>query len=649
MLILSLIFTASLTLTQVSDTLDVATVTDSKNIALGSSVPIQRKNSAKLSKAGVISLAEALKTFSGVNVKDYGGLGGMKTVSIRSFGSQHTGIIYDGQVISNVQNGQVDIGRFNLDNVSSISLEICGVEDIFRPARLSGSVGVLSIESAKPTFNDHSTLVTAGLRQGSFDTWNPYINFQQRLGRKWSAVLWANYLYTDGNYPFILRNGNLVSTRRRSHSDVSAVNGEAAIYGDLRRGGRLNFRLSYYGSERGLPGSVVLYTENAPQRLWDRDMRVSALYDVSLGFEWKLKTSASYSNIWNRFVDYNSIYDPHLDDRYRQEEWNASIAALYQPFSHWDFSLAHDVAFNTLTASIPGCPYPERISTYTSLSGKYYSQRLTAVTSLLGIFAKEWAQSGNPSPDRFHISPSVSLSYALPRSIHIRASFKDSYRMPTFNDLYYPRVGSRTLKPEHAYQTNLGLTWEGIFGKHEVAVTADGYWNAVRNRIVAVPSMFIWSMRNVGRVRILGTDLSTSYKGQVCDWMGVHVSATYSYQYAVDVTNPSAKNYRHQIAYTPRNYGSVNSIVELPWFNFSYTLQAVGQRYSLTQNTLAYRIEPYADHSISINREFVLGKKHLWKLNLSAEGLNLSGANYEIIKFYPMPGIQYRLSIKITY
>ena len=142
MLILSLIFTASLTLTQVSDTLDVATVTDSKNIALGSSVPIQRKNSAKLSKAGVISLAEALKTFSGVNVKDYGGLGGMKTVSIRSFGSQHTGIIYDGQVISNVQNGQVDIGRFNLDNVSSISLEICGVEDILRPDRLSGFVGV---------------------------------------------------------------------------------------------------------------------------------------------------------------------------------------------------------------------------------------------------------------------------------------------------------------------------------------------------------------------------------------------------------------------------------------------------------------------------------------------------------------------------
>lgn len=649
MLILSLIFTASLTLTQVSDTLDVATVTVSKNITLGSSVPIQRKNTTKLSKAGVISMTEALKTFSGVNVKDYGGLGGMKTVSIRSFGSQHTGVIYDGQVISNVQNGQVDIGRFNLDNVSSITLEICGTEDIFRPARLSGSVGVLSIESAKPVFDNRSTLVTAGLRQSSFNSWNPHFNLQQRLGQKWSAVLWANYLYTDGNYPFILHNGDIVTIQHRSHSDVSAVNGESALYGDLGRGGRLDLKLSYYGSERGLPGSVVLYTENAPQRLWDKDMRISALYDVNLGLYWKLKASGSYSNIWNRFVDYNSIYDPPLDDRYLQEEWNASIVALCQPFSHWDFSVAHDTAFNTLNASIPGCPYPERISTYTSLSGKYHSQCLTVVASLLSIFAKEWVKSGNPTPDRFHISPSVSLSGALPRNIHIRASFKDSYRMPTFNDLYYPRVGTRNLKPEHAYQTNLGLTWGGNFDKHEVAMTADVYWNAIRNRIVAVPSMFIWSMRNVGRVRILGTDLSAFYKGQVCDWLGMHVSATYSYLYAVDVTNPSAKNYRHQIAYTPRNYGSVNSIVEFPWFNFSYTLQAVGQRYSLTQNTPPYRIEPYADHSISVNKELVFGKKHVWKLKLSAEGLNLSGTNYEIIKYYPMPGRQYRLSIKISY
>ena len=58
-------------------------------------------------------MADALRFFAGVQLKDYGGVGGIKTVNIRSMGTNHVGVFYDGIQLSNAQNGQVDLGMFS--------------------------------------------------------------------------------------------------------------------------------------------------------------------------------------------------------------------------------------------------------------------------------------------------------------------------------------------------------------------------------------------------------------------------------------------------------------------------------------------------------------------------------------------------------
>lgn len=99
------------TLTIKSDTIKRAVVTASaKPSATLQTVPVQAMDSKDFLKLGVKELHEAVKTFSGVQIKDYGGVGGVKTVSIRSFGANHTAISYDGVTLSNAQSGQVDIG-----------------------------------------------------------------------------------------------------------------------------------------------------------------------------------------------------------------------------------------------------------------------------------------------------------------------------------------------------------------------------------------------------------------------------------------------------------------------------------------------------------------------------------------------------------
>jgi outer membrane cobalamin receptor len=77
----------------------------------------QTLKGAQLERLNALNVADALRYFSGVQLKDYGGVGGIKTINVRSMGSQHTAVYYNGVQLGNAQNGQVDLGRFSLDNM----------------------------------------------------------------------------------------------------------------------------------------------------------------------------------------------------------------------------------------------------------------------------------------------------------------------------------------------------------------------------------------------------------------------------------------------------------------------------------------------------------------------------------------------------
>lgn len=89
-------------------------------------------------------MADAVRRFAGAQVRDYGGIGGLKTVSIRNMGAAHTAVSYDGVAVSNCQAGQIDIGRFSLDNVSMVSLAVGQTDNLLQSARHYASAGVLA-------------------------------------------------------------------------------------------------------------------------------------------------------------------------------------------------------------------------------------------------------------------------------------------------------------------------------------------------------------------------------------------------------------------------------------------------------------------------------------------------------------------------
>ena len=337
---------------------------------------------------------------------------------------------------------------------------------------------------------------------------------------------------------------------------------------------------------------------------------------------------AKYNYAFTRYLDINDKYAAGEQvDLNTQNEYYGSVGLLYTPIKYVSATLTTDLTRSMLDNNFVNGPNPKRMASQSVL-----------------------VEQGEKPDDKRRLSPAVSLSWRpfSESTLRIRASYKDIFRVPTFTDLYYLRMGNTNLKPEETSQYNVGVTWSSSCGDwlRHFSISADGYYNTVKDKIVALPTMYVWKMMNMGEVDIKGVDVNLSTQFRLPLRMSLLLASTYSFQYAVDVTDPEAKNYKDQIPYTPRHSGTVSVTLENPWVNVSYILTAVGDRYALPQNIDRNRIDSYIEQSISINRDF---RFRYFGLRLQGELLNLANVNYDVIQYYPMPGRSWRLSICLSY
>lgn len=201
-------------------------------------VPAQVLAGQELKRLNVVSVADAIRYFSGIQIKDYGGVGGLKTVNIRSMGTQHVGVFYDGVQLGNAQNGQIDLGRFSMDNMEAISVYNGQKSNIFQSAKDYASAGAVYMTTRRPVFDStRRNNLRLSLKGGSFGTINPAALWEHRLNDKLDAQVSAEYLYTTGRYKFSYRKlDGYDTTEVRRNGDVSAVRAEAGLFGRIQNG-----------------------------------------------------------------------------------------------------------------------------------------------------------------------------------------------------------------------------------------------------------------------------------------------------------------------------------------------------------------------------------------------------------------------------
>ena len=653
-------------------------------------MPVQTLSKEKIDLLGNQSLGDAIKQFAGVSVRDYGGIGGMQTVSVRSLGACHTAVSYDGVVVSNMQAGQIDVSRFSLDNVAQLSVAIGQNSDQMQSARHYASAGMLSIETQRPSFlrvGDNSDaaamqkdwMLRAKVKSGSWGLVSPSLKYGQRIGASTAITLDANMMRADGTYPFTLVNGRERTHEKRYNSDVLSAQGELNVYHTFDAA-TLDTKLAYYTSRRGLPGVVILYNPDTQERLWDENFFFQSVFKTHLSERWQLQARLKYAHSWSKYEDYNSKYaGGKRTDVDRQNEYYASATVGYDILHDMRIALAEDFSIGNLRNNIESQPNPTRYTNQTALSLRWKPGRWLFDANLVGTYITERASrddrqastSGTKASgvasripaDRHRLSPSIALSYRLlpEEMLYVRAMVKSTYRVPTFTDMYYLQIGNTNLKPENATEWNLGTTWNHTFGHGmisghglNVQATVDAYYNKVTDKIVAFPSTYVWHMVNFGKVDITGVDATLILSLPMSRRMSLECQGAYTYQKAVDKTNREKSYYGKQLPYTPRHSGNVSLVWKNPWVNIGWQMMASSKRYSMIQGTEEYKLKAYTEHSFTLSKDVTRKSpsrashhgeaRNAGKLHLSASLLNAFNKQYEVIQYYPMPGRNFQVS-----
>ena len=248
------------------------------------------------------------------------------------------------------------------------------------------------------------------------------------------------------------------------------------------------------------------------------------------------------------------------------------------------------------------------------------------------------AKDGEGSNNMRRLSPSLSLSYALTPQLRLRASYKDIFRAPTFNENYFFHYGNKDLKAEDTQQLNAGVTYTTTESKRtELTATADLYYNKVKEMIQGVPyNMFVWTCINIGKVEVLGIDATV----RAAHHIGHHTltaTANYSLQQARNRTTPESPYYNNQIAYTPLHSGAASIGWENPWVNAVVSGYGVSERWASNEHLDGTRIDGYGELSATLWRQFQIRKT---RFEVRADVKNLLDKQYEIVRSYPMPGRQ---------
>ena len=617
-------------------------------------IPAQTLSGKELHRLNSNSVADALRYFSGVQVKDYGGVGGIKTVNIRSMGTNHTGVVYDGVELGNAQNGQIDLGQFSLDNIEALSLYNGQKSEILQPAKDFGSAGTIYIRTRTPVFNDGENYhARVTVRTGSFDLLNPSALIELKLSERISTSLSAEWINSSGKYKFRYRRVNPAgelaydTTAVRQNGDINATRIEMNTHGTLNSGS-WNFKVYNYNSERGVPGAIVNNVWRRGERIWDTNSFAQGSYT---GFFEKFTTlnNIKYAFYRTHYVN-NDDKQVKIDNLYKQKEIYFSSANEYEVTNFWSVSASYDFMWNTLDADVYGFVKPDRISQYLSAATALNFNRIKIQASALGTFIHDKIRGQKAPADKHVFSPAIFMNgYPLRnKDFSIRAFYKKSFRMPTFNDLYYADMGNSQLSPERVTQYNLGFLYDhNSTSLISVArISADVYYNKVKDKIVAYPKgqQFRWTMLNLGLVDIRGIDVTGLLTLNPYRDLYLTVRAQYTFQRAIDITNPSDNYYRDQIPYIPRHSGA--AVVNAQWkgWGLNYSWIYVGERYNQQENIRYNYTQPWYTSDVSLSKDFKLGRVNLRGL---IEINNLLSQDYDVILNYPMPKRNYKFTLTV--
>lgn len=561
------------------------------------------------------SFSSLLRFNSSIYLRESGN-GGVSTVSFRGTGSSNTAVTWNGININSVNNGQTDFNSYAVGLYDNIYVRSGGGSTEFGSGAIGGTIVLendLSFLNKKKL--DHQ--IVSGF--GSFTALNHLYKLQYSSS-KFSTDFGISYNSSKNDFP-------IKGTELRN-SNGNYFNYESQL--------SVGFKLSEHFNLKSY--NVYSFADRL--------------------FSGQLPNPTSANDKYEDTLQRHLLKVSYSKNKFQLE---SKLAYLFQKFTFFDDKNSQPLSFGISTRYFGDVHLDYTIFKRATLSGrlKYESifgetnqitrrQRTEVSQSLIfnHIINKLFTYNvkiRNDYNSDFEV-PSIfasGLKFKPLQHFFIRANFSKNFRVPTFNDLFWPNQGNPNLIPETSLQGELGLGYQNRKFLFDVA-----YFNInLKDRITWIPGgdearPGIWVPINIDKTKSIGVEISSKYTTKLFHNM-LNVTANYTY------TKATNTNTGKLLPFVPKHV--FNSNVNYSLSKMSFFIQQVynGRLFTTQSNSLDFTNDAF--YLLNIGGNYHINQNYKKPIKIGLKINNVFDHSYTIVKNRPMPGINYHLNINYKF
>ncbi len=631
-------------------------------------VTLTRIDSAALHLSPAQSMADVLAYNSAIFVKSYG-RASLSTVAFRGTSASHTTVSWNGLPVNSPMLGMTDfstipsyfVDRADLLHGSSSLTENSG--------GLGGAIRLSTV--AADSESGLSGRYTQGV--GSYSTFDEYLEIAYG-GEKVSASTRIAVASSANDFHFINRDkkenilgpdGQITGQYNPRETNRSGAfcdfNAMEDVKVDITGRDRLTVSLWATRSRRELPLLTTDYAsigsfENVRH---ETSLRAVAAWTRTAG---SLRTTLRGGYIYSSLAyDYSRELSPDVvaqltRSRSRvQTLLGQASTELFSSDRRWLFTAGVTLRQHFVKSSDRTALDTDYLSTAYNVgqaelsvdaSVKWQPVRRVGVSLLM----REDLHRDTWSPPVPALMADVFLTSDGTLSAH--ASVAHNYHYPSLNDLYFMPGGNPSLRSEHGWSYDAGLSWTKTLTER-VGVNASATWfdSRIDDWILWLPTVKgFFSPRNVKAVHAYGVEVNAGASWLPAAKWQLKADAHFSWTPSVNVgepMSPADRSTGRQLPYIPRRSASLTASAAYGLWSLTYQWCHYSRRYTMSSNdiTLSGSLPSYFMSNIALERKIAAS---FADMTVKAQVNNLLNEEYLSVLSRPMPGINFEIFFSIA-
>ena len=590
-----------------------------------------RMNSLNGNTAG-----EIIESIAGVYSKSYDGFGGLNTPSIRGSQAAQVLVLMDGIRLNTAQGGSVDLNTIPLAAIDRIEVIKGGHSALLGSDAIGGAIHILTndmhLKGLHYGFN--ATL-------GSFGTTAYSFRGSHQVGVLGFFAVY-NQIQSDGDFKY--RDTGSDRLVKRVNNDSNTGNLFLKGKFTVNTYNTVQFTFQQLHTEKGIAGNVNISpwtglpqtTPGARSDSRRNTWNLESSHRITHSLE--LKTQTGYHSYQYRFQDPDSW--ENTNDLHKNDAAGISLQAIADLSSN--LTATGGLSYQKDELSSTRFTGAEN-RTMKSIYGQIEYRQPLRMTHWTWIPAVRWDDYSDVGSQ---LSPKLGMMFSLGEAGYfaLKGNIGKSYRVPTFEDLYWPSdeytAGNPDLLPETGTSLDAGVTFADYTNG---LLQAELTWfkNSIRDMIEWQPGDdYIWRPANVGRAEIRG--LESGIKFRIPSDV-VYTSIYFTKMKATNETEGSETKGRRLI-YRPDQKWDIILGTKLGMMSAHLNYRFASKSFIDAANSAslkAYRL---------VNANLAAGLSISGtRFTLKIQGINLTDQKIFLSDGYPLPGREFRVSLGVEH